>query len=319
MHRRLHRARLETRRPSHAPEEDEFLIEVIATGVCDTDITGYGAGPILRVGSAAVGKVYQPGNLVILSAASCQACHYCRTGHPAYCSNHAAITLQANDPNFVLAFDTSKIIGGGYFGQSTFASPTPVKASCASNVTKLSKDAETLTLYAPLGCGIVTGAGAITHVGNCGPEDVVGVVGLGGVGLAGITVAKYRGVNTIVACDLLPSRIELAMSMGATHGLESSPAALREAGFENLQTAIKSLTPEGLGCSHILDTSPLMAVMSACMEALQKNGTLLQVGVKPVGAKLELDLLMHMVNGRRLCGVVEGDRDPAEALPELVQ
>ncbi|CZT45677.1 uncharacterized protein RSE6_06008 [Rhynchosporium secalis] len=301
MHRRLHRARLETRRSSHAPEEDEFLIEVIATGVCHTDITGYGAGPILRVGSAAVGKVYQPGNLVILSAASCQACHYCRTGHPAYCSNHAAITLQANDPNFVLAFDTSKIIGGGYFGQSTFASPTPVKAS------------------SPLGCGIMTGAGAITHVGNCGPEDVVGVVGSGGVGLAGITVAKYRGVNTIVACDLLPSRIELAMSMGATHGLESSPAALIEAGFENLQTAIKALMLEGLGCNHILDTSPSVAVMSACMEALQKNGTLLQVGVKPVGAKLELDLLMHMVNGRRLCGVVEEDRDPAEALPELVQ
>jgi Zn-dependent alcohol dehydrogenase len=141
-------------------------------------------------------------------------------------------------------------------------------------------------------------------------------VGLGGVGLAGIAAAKYRGVKTIIAADLLPSRIELAKSMGATHGLESSPDALKKAGFEDMQSAIKSLTPEKLGCSHILDTSPSVAVMSSCMEALQKNGTLLQVGVKPVGAKLELDLLMHMVNGRRLCGVIEGDRDPAEALPE---
>lgn len=256
---------------------------------------------------------------MILSAASCQACHYCRTGHPAYCSNHAAVTLQANDPNFVLASDKNKVIGGGYFGQSTFASPTPVKASCASNVTKLIKDVEELKLYAPLGCGIMTGAGAITHVGNCRPDDVVGVVGLGGVGLAGIAAAKYRGVKTIIAADLLPSRIELAKSMGATHGLESSPDALKKAGFEDMQSAMKSLTPEKLGCSHILDTSPSVAVLSACMEALQKNGTLLQVGVKPVGAKLELDLLMHMVNGRRLCGVIEGDRDPAEALPELVQ
>ncbi|KAI8939542.1 hypothetical protein NX059_003310 [Plenodomus lindquistii] len=56
-----------------------------------------------------------------------------------------------------------------------------------------------------------------------------------------------------------------------------------------------------------------------CLEALQKNGTVLQVGVKPVGAKLELDCLTHMVNGRRLVGVIEGDRDPVEALPELVQ
>lgn len=60
-------------------------------------------------------------------------------------------------------------------------------------------------------------------------------------------------------------------------------------------------------------------MLTQCMEALQKNGQVLQVGVKPVGAKLELDLLTHMVNGRRLIGVIEGDRDPAEALPELVQ
>jgi Zn-dependent alcohol dehydrogenase len=79
------------------------------------------------------------------------------------------------------------------------------KASCASNVTHLIKDAEELKKYAPLGCGIMTGAGAITHVGNCKPNDVVGVVGLGGVGLAGIAAAKYLGVKTIIAADLLPS------------------------------------------------------------------------------------------------------------------
>lgn len=62
-----------------------------------------------------------------------------------------------------------------------------------------------------------------------------------------------------------------------------------------------------------------MAVLGQCMETLQKNGQLLQVGVKPVGAKYELNLLTRMVNGRRLIGVIEGDRDAAEALPELVQ
>lgn len=186
-------------------------------------------------------------------------------------------------------------------------------------MTKLIKDADELKLYAPLGCGIMTGAGAITHVAKCGPDDVVAVVGLGGVGLAGIAAAKFRGVKTIIAADLLPSRIELAKSMGATHGLQSSPDALQQAGFDDMQSALKALTPEKLGCSHILDTSPSVAVLSACLEALQNYGTLLQVGVKPVGAKLELDLLTHMVHGRRLCGVIEGDRDPAEALPELVQ
>lgn len=275
-----------------------------------------GAGRVLRLGSDKLKSQYAEGDLVILSAASCQDCHYCNTGHPAYCANHAAVTLHANEPNFVLASDPSKVIGGGYFGQSSFASITPVKVSCTANVTKLIKDAEELKMYAPLGCGIMTGAGSITHVGKCTPDDVVAVVGLGGVGLAGICAAKKLGVRTILAVDLLQSRIDLALSAGATTGLLTSKEAL---GDKDLATAIRAATPGNLGCTHVLDTSPSVAVLSACLDALQHNGTVLQVGVKPVGAKLEIDTLMHMVHGRKLVGVIEGDRDPAEALPELVQ
>ena len=228
------------------------------------------------------------------------------------------MTLAANEPNFVLTSDKSKVIGGGYFGQSSFASPVPVKLSCASNVTQKIRDAEELRLYAPLGRGIMTGAGSITHVGRCQPEDVVGVVGLGGVGLAGICAVEQQGVKHIIAIDVVESRVELAKSLGATAGLVSKPDLLKERDV-SLHDAIKEITPEKLGCTHILDTTPSVFVLNECLEALRKNGTVFQVGVKPVGAKLELDLLPHMVNGRKLVGVIEGDRDPAEALPELVQ
>ena len=191
-----------------------------------------------------------------------------------------------------------------------------MKASCSSNVTRLVKDAEELRLYAPLGCGIMTGAGAVTHVGDCGPDDVLAVIGLGGVGLAGVCAAKYRGVRHIIAVDLLQSRIDLAKSLGATDGLLSTTEALGE---RDLKTALRNITPDALGCTHVLDTSPSVSVLSSCLESLRNNGTVLQVGVKPAGATLELDLLMHMVHGRRLVGVIEGDRDPAEALPELVK
>lgn len=191
-----------------------------------------------------------------------------------------------------------------------------MKLSCAANVTKLVKDEDELKKFAPLGCGIMTGAGAITHVGQCEATDVVVVIGLGGVGLAGICAAKERGVGTIVAVDILQSRIDLARSMGATEGLLSTKEAL---GGKDLSAAIRELTPGGLGASHILDTTPLVAILEQSLLALQKNGTVLQVGVKPVGAKLEIDCLQHMVNGRKLVGVIEGDRDPVEALPELVE
>ncbi|CAO2656472.1 Nn.00g052750.m01.CDS01 [Neocucurbitaria sp. VM-36] len=309
------------------PKEDEFLVEMIATGICHTDISGYGniyprvlghegAGRIIRLGSSKQEANFKEGDLVILSAAACLNCQYCRTGHVAYCVDHAALTLNANEPNFVLRSDTRKVIGGGYFGQSSFASPVPVKISCAANVTSLIRDANELKKYAPLGCGIMTGAGAITHVGHCGPEDVVAVIGLGGVGLAGICAAKERGVKMIIAVDVLEGRIKLAKELGATAGLLSTQEALKG---EELSVALRQMTPGGLGCSHVLDTTPSVAVLTQGLEALQKNGQVLQVGVKPLGAKLELNTLTHMVNGRRLIGVIEGDRNPAEALPELVQ
>lgn len=190
--------------------------------------------------------------------------------------------------------------------------------SCASNVSDQVKDAEEMKRLAPLGCGIMTGAGAITHVGRCEPDDVVAVVGLGGVGLAAVCAAKHCGVKTIIAVDVLESRIEMAKTMGATEGLQSQPKLLADKG-QDLPAALKELTPHRLGCTHILDSSPSVAVLSGCLESLRSNGMVLLVGAKPPRANLELDIFMHMMNGRRLIGVIEGDRDPAEALPELVQ
>ena len=169
-----------------------------------------GAGRILKLGSQNQQHKFKEGDLVILSAAACLKCHYCTTGHPAYCIDHAALTLAANEPVFALASAPSKIIGGGYFGQSSFASPVPVKISCAANVTSLAKDANELKKYVPLGCGIMTGAGAITHVGKCGPEDVVAVIGLGGVGLAGVFAAREREVECIL--QLIFSSLESTWS-----------------------------------------------------------------------------------------------------------
>ncbi|EME80181.1 uncharacterized protein MYCFIDRAFT_189819 [Pseudocercospora fijiensis CIRAD86] len=300
------------------PREDEFLVEMIATGICHTDIAGYGgiyprvlghegAGRITKLGNNKQSSKFQVGDLVILSAAACLNCMYCSTGHPAYCVEHAQLTSGANEPNFVLASDKSKVIGGGFFGQSSFASPVRVKVSAASNVTSTIKDAEELKLYAPLGCGITTGAGAITHV-----------IGLAGVGLAGISAAKHLGAKTILAIDLNPSRIELAKSLGATLTLNSSPDSLSQSGHSLIE-AIRSLTPGSLGCTHILDTTPSVSILSQALECLQKNGQLLQVGLKPVGAVLELDGLKHMANGRQLKGVIAGDRDPSKAIPELIR
>ena len=47
----------------------------------------------------------------------------------------------------------------------------------------LIRSEDELKLFAPLGCGMQTGAGALLNIAKAGPDDRVMVLGLGGVGL----------------------------------------------------------------------------------------------------------------------------------------
>jgi Zn-dependent alcohol dehydrogenase len=78
---------------------------------------------------------------------------------------------------------------GVFFGQSSFSNLSIVKKSSVVNVSSLVKGDEELKLFAPLGCGIQTGAGTVDNLAGAGPKDVVVILGLGGVGLAAIMVS----------------------------------------------------------------------------------------------------------------------------------
>jgi Zn-dependent alcohol dehydrogenase len=52
------------------------------------------------------------------------------------------------------------------------------------------KDREELKLFAPLGCGFQTGAATVSILAQAKPSDSVAIIGLGGVGLAGIMVSR---------------------------------------------------------------------------------------------------------------------------------
>ena len=63
-----------------------------------------------------------------------------------------------------------------------------VKEVSVVKVTDLVENDEQLKVLAPFGCGIQTGSGTITELGNAQPADTVAILGLGAVGLAAIMV-----------------------------------------------------------------------------------------------------------------------------------
>jgi Zn-dependent alcohol dehydrogenase len=87
--------------------------------------------------------------------------------------------------------ETGEAIQGQFFGQSSFATHTIVAENSIVNVAGKITSEEELKLFSPLGCGLQTGAGTITEVCKATLEDIVVVMGLGGVGLAAIMVSVY--------------------------------------------------------------------------------------------------------------------------------
>ncbi len=95
-----------------------------------------------------------------------------------------------------------------------------------------------------LGCGVVTGIGAVRNAADVQPGDAAAVVGCGGVGLNVVQGAKLAGAKTIIACDLLDNKLDFAREFGATHAVNAKK--------EDTVKRVKELTG-GLGTDYAFD------------------------------------------------------------------
>ncbi len=298
------------------PRPGELLIRVVAAGVCHTDLrvasrTGgprpivlghEGAGVVERVGDGV--QDFAPGDRVLMSYSFCGACPACRRHAQPYC-------LQSVPLNFsgLRADGTSplskhgELIHGSFFGQSSFATHAVCEARA---VVKAPSDIPLETL-APLGCGVQTGAGAIINALKVVAGQSVAVLGTGSVGLSAIMAAKAMGAAVIVAIDLNPRRLQLAIELGATAAVDPSATDPVE--------AIRDFT--GIGADVVLNTTDVAAVYLQGVAALGPQGTF--GFVTSPGAPLALDLSPILLGGRRIQGIVQGDSEPRVFIPQLIE
>jgi aryl-alcohol dehydrogenase len=166
-----------------------------------------------------------------------------------------------------------------------------------------------LEYLGPLGCGIITGSGAIINSLKVGVGQSVAVYGTGSVGLSAIMAAKLVGAGEIIAVDLVDSRLALAKELGATHAVNPS----RESSADR----IRAIT--GAGVDFTLETTASMKVLREAMDVLAPTGTCGFVGGAPKGAAVTIDVEHIMTGGRTIRGIIEGDTDPDVFLPKLVE
>jgi Zn-dependent alcohol dehydrogenase len=323
------------------PDEHELLIKIVATGICHTDIANVGgiyprilghegAGHILRKGPK-VSSSLDVGDPVLLSFAHCKECHMCVTGHPAHCKEQIPITIQGQDPNFALAEGEDeqleedgqgkkRVVKGAYFGHSSFSGIAVVKESSVVSVKGLADSIEDLRRFAPLGCGIQTGACAVVNIIQPQPSDSIAVIGLGGVGLSAIMAAKALDVKTIIAIDILPNRLQLASDLGATHTINSKGMSK-----DDLTLAVRTLAPfmesktSPFGPSGLVDTTGVPSILQAALASVDRLGRVVQLANKGPGSFVSIGLPEHMRDGVHLTGTIQGDANPEKSIPMLIK
>jgi aryl-alcohol dehydrogenase len=297
------------------PKADEVLVRLVATGICHTDIAAVeqilplpmpivlgheGAGVVEKVGSNVKGL--SVGDHVVLAFGSCGHCANCENHHPAYCESMPLLNFSGRrmDGSATLTDKSGTPLTGSFFSQSSFAT---YSIANARNAIKVRSDAP-LKLLGPLGCGFMTGAGTVLNVLKPGPNDALGIFGSGALGFAAILAAKLRGCKNIIAIDRVPSRLALARELGATTTIDTSK--------ENLGERLAELG----GLEFAMDTTGVPKVIEAAIGALKPGGTCVMVGA---GHESQMTVnIMHMISGRVIRGVVEGDSDPATFIPYLV-
>ena len=100
------------------------------------------------------------------------------------------------------------------FGTATFGEETIVpEAACV----RVDKDFP-LELAALVGCGVVTGVGAVCNSAHVEPGASVAVVGCGGVGLAAVQGARLAGASPIIAVDRVASKLALGPPLRCVGG-----------------------------------------------------------------------------------------------------
>ncbi|KAK4052989.1 hypothetical protein OIO90_004113 [Microbotryomycetes sp. JL221] len=307
------------------PQPNELLIQVIACGVCHTELsvqngafpspfpalTGHeGAGKVIKVGSKVTRA--QIGDQVLLSFSSCQECGLCDSGHPAACATWADWNfgrLRNTDVGNKAAAkgQDGKDIYGHFFGQSSLGRHALV---VESSVVKVPQGIDVKTL-APLGCGLQTGAGGVMNVLKPTKDDTVLITGLGAVGMGAMFAAAALNVERIIVVDIVESRLELAKQLGATHAINGKT--------QDVVAEVKKISKHGIGATKVLEATGVVAVLKTAYEATANRGHVVSCGTPGPGNNVPIDIFTNVVTSRTYSGCSEGDSNPPEFIPKLIK
>ena len=155
---------------------------------------------------------------------------------------------------------------------------------------------------APLACAGVTTYKAVKVAGTR-PSDLVAVFGIGGLGHLALQYAKVAGA-TVVAVDLLDSKLELAKELGADYTVN----AKEKDPIEYIQSL------GGADQAVVLAVSP--KAFEQAFNSLKRGGTMVMVAL-PADNDMTLPIFQTVLKGITIKGSIVGTRKDMSEVFEI--
>ena len=296
------------------PGIGEVFLRVVASGVCHSDVhalTGHGmafpvpfvlghepAGIVEAVGPGV--RHLQPGDHVVAClSVFCGHCANCVTGKSYRCFTDD----YARGPDAPPRLRTTNGPVHQFVALGSFAEYMLVSQN---NVVKIDP-ALPLSRACLLGCGVLTGVGAVLNTAQVPAGATVAVIGCGGVGLAAIQGARLAYAKRIVAVDVDDAKLDLARRCGATDVVNAAR--------DNPVEAVQSTT--GGGVDYAFEAIGRAATVQQGLDMVGFGGTLTVVGIVDPADQFNFtgaDLLM----GKRIQQSLMGSNRFAADIPMLV-
>ncbi|MCH2433373.1 MAG: alcohol dehydrogenase catalytic domain-containing protein [Acidimicrobiales bacterium] len=280
----------------------QVRVRIMAAGVCGSDLScvhgkyymptplvpGHeAAGVVVEVGSAV--SYCKVGDHVVLSTfANCGHCAVCEGGDPGNCGGLGGMR-QSYVENGTPLYEFANL---GAFVQETIvmenqAVPIPAEVPFSS--------------AALIGCGVMTGAGAVFNRARVGPGETVAVIGAGGVGLNVIQAARLAGAAQIIAIDRAPAKERMAVDFGATDFI------LAEGDDFDAVTAVQELS--GGGVNHAFEVVGSTRLLADAISMTRAGGNTCAVGVPDLTASVTYNF-QSLHQNKSLLGIRAGGGRP---------
>jgi S-(hydroxymethyl)glutathione dehydrogenase / alcohol dehydrogenase len=295
------------------PESREVLLRTAFAGLCHSDlhfieglyphptpvVLGHESAGIVEAVGDGVSYVKPGDHVITCLSVFCGTCPQCVTGHPNLCEN-----TDVKMPPGIARRMTWK---GGHMNQafnlSSFAEQMLVHENA---MVKIDPDVP-LDRAALVGCGVMTGVGAVFNAAKVEPGATVAVIGCGGVGLSAVNGAALAGAERIIAIDTVASKLEIARELGATDTLNASNA-------DPVQQ-VREMT--GGGVHYSFEALGTKTTAEHAFGMLRPGGTATIIGMVPFGVKIELHGY-DFLRDRKLQGTSMGGNRFRVDMPRLL-